>query len=150
MPTHHRGPAREVRALDAYIKLLRAADTVGARLNKGLSDRGLTPGQLGVLEALFHLGALGPQELGRKLLRSNANVTTVVDNLERAGLARRTRRGDDRRCVTVTLTPAGRRTITRVFPEHAAQIADLFSALSPAEQDELGALCKRLGTGGKS
>ena len=123
MGTHYNGRAAEVRALDAYIKLARATTSVGVRLSRPLAEAGLTPTQLGVVEALLHLGPLGQRVLGDKLLMSGGNITTVVDNLERRGLVRRERRGDDRRHVTVHLTPEGRRLISRVFPGHVAAIA---------------------------
>jgi len=103
--THYVGRAAEVRALDTYIKLTRATSSVGVRLSRRLAAAELTPTQLGVLEALLHLGALGQRVLGDKLLMSGGNITTVVDNLERRRLVRRERRGDDRRHVTVHLTP---------------------------------------------
>jgi MarR family 2-MHQ and catechol resistance regulon transcriptional repressor len=143
--TRYKGRPAEVRALNAYIKLTRATSSLGARLARRLADTGLTPTQLGVLEALLHLGPLGQRGLGEKLLMSGANITTVVDNLERRGLVRRERREADRRNVTVQLTTEGRRLITRVFPGHAAAIAEAFSVLSAAEQDELGRLTKKLG-----
>src|SRR2546430_16978870 len=68
MGTHYRGRAAEVRALDTYIKLTRATSSVGVRLSRGLAEAGLTPTQLGVLEALLHLGPLGQRVLGGKLL----------------------------------------------------------------------------------
>ena len=145
--THYRGRPAEVRALNAYIKLTRAVSSVGARLSRPLADQGLTPTQLGVLEALLHLGPLGQRVLGEKLLMSGGNITTVVDNLERRELVRRERSGDDRRNVTVHLTTDGRRLIASVFPGHAAAIAEAFSVLTTAEQDELARLTKKLGLG---
>jgi MarR family 2-MHQ and catechol resistance regulon transcriptional repressor len=145
MPTHHRGSRREVRALDAFIKLTRAGDSLEQRLQPPIGDEGLTMGQFGVLEALHHLGPLSQCEIGRKLLRSNANVTTVIDNLEKASLVRRERSAEDRRVVHVHLTVEGRARIARVFPAHARRVADLMSALAPAEQRELGRLCRKLG-----
>ncbi|HEV8585888.1 MAG TPA: MarR family winged helix-turn-helix transcriptional regulator [Methylomirabilota bacterium] len=145
MGTHYKGRPAEVRALDAYIKLTRAGSAVGARLGRRLAAEGLTPTQLGVLEALLHLGPLGQRALGGKLLMSGANITTVVDNLERRGLVRRERRGDDRRNVTVHLTADGRRLITRIFPGHVAAIVEAFAALTPGEQETLGRLAKKLG-----
>jgi MarR family 2-MHQ and catechol resistance regulon transcriptional repressor len=144
MPTRYRGSAREVRALDAYIKLSRALETIGGRLDEAL-DGTVTHGQLAVLEALLHLGPLSQRDLGRKLLRSNANVSTVIDNLEKAGHVTRCRDAGDRRLVTVSLTRTGRALIERVFPVHAARIAELMGELSPEEQEQLGALCKKLG-----
>jgi len=143
--THYDGRPAEVRALDAYIKLTRAVSSVGARLAPALATAGLTPTQLGVLEALLHLGPLGQRVLGDKLLMSGGNITTVVDNLEARGLVRRERRGDDRRQVTVHLTPEGRRLITKVFPNHVSAIVEVFSALTPSEQETLGRLAKKLG-----
>jgi MarR family 2-MHQ and catechol resistance regulon transcriptional repressor len=143
--THYDGRPAETRALDAYIKLTRAAASVDARLAPGLAEAGLTPTQLGVLEALLHLGPLGQRTLGAKLLSSGGNITTVVDNLERHGLVRRERRDDDRRHVTVHLTPEGRRLISKVFPAHVREIVAAFSALTAAEQETLGRLAKKLG-----
>src|SRR2546430_6740470 len=134
MGTHYNGRVAEVRALDAYIKLARATTSVGVRLSRPLAEAGLTPTQVGVVEALLHLGPLGQRVLGDKLLMSGGNITTVVDNLERRGLVRRERRGDDRRHVTVHLTPEGRRLISRVFPGHVAAIVEAFSALTAAER----------------
>ena len=148
MPTRHVGAAHEVRALNCFIKLMRAADTVSARLQRTLAPHGLTLGQLGVLEALLHAGPLCQRDLGRKLLRSGANVTTVVANLERAGLVARTRDAQDRRLMTVSLTPTGRVLIAEVFPEHVAHIVAVLGALAPEEQEELARLCKKLGLAG--
>lgn len=145
MPTRHSGSTREVRALDAFIKLSRAVRTVGGEMQKSFVASGLTEGQFGVLEALLHAGPLGQKELGSKLLCSPANLCTVLDNLEKMDYVTRVRDDQDRRNVIVSLTPIGRQTIKRAFPAHAAHIADLMNALTPAEQDALGALCKKLG-----
>ena len=145
MPTHYRGAPAEVAALDAYIKLMRAADSVTARLEPIMASAGLTVGQFGTLEALLHLGPLCQRDLGRKLLRSNGNITVVVGNLARRGLVRRTRRPDDRRFITVTLTDKGRRLIGGMFPSHARHVVREMRALSPADQAELGRLCRQLG-----
>lgn len=145
MPTHFQGSPEQVRALDTFIKLVRATETLNARLQAHLSEEGLTLGQLGALEALLHLGPMCQRALGKKLLRSDANVTTVLDNLERAALIRRERSAQDRRLVYVELTEAGRDLIGRIFPEHARLIAESLSALTAAEQKELARLCKKLG-----
>ncbi len=145
MPTHFDGTAKEVRALNAYIKLMRATERMAQQLAVLLGKEGITLGQLAVLEALLHLGPLSQKALCQKLLRSGSNVTTVVDNLEREGFVTRRRDEADRRLVTVALTRAGDKLIARVFPLHAADIARLLSGLSGEEQDALGALAKKLG-----
>jgi MarR family transcriptional regulator, 2-MHQ and catechol-resistance regulon repressor len=145
MGTHYKGTSREVLALDGFIKLMRATDSIGAHLSRHTEAAGLTLGQFGVLEALLHLGPMSQRDLGAKLLRSGSNVTVVLDNLERRGLVRRTRRKDDRRAIEVALTADGRRLITGLFPKHARLITRLFGALSSREQQRLGRLCKTLG-----
>ncbi len=147
MSTRHRGSAKEVRALNAYIALMRAAESVTGRLQARLAGESLTVGQFGALEALYHLGPMRPNELARKLLRSAGNMTTVLDNLEKHGLAVRRREEDDRRCLTVHITDAGRRLMGRLFPEHARAVAREFGVLTDAEQEELRRLCRTLGTG---
>jgi MarR family 2-MHQ and catechol resistance regulon transcriptional repressor len=145
MGTHFRGSAAEIRALDAYIKLMRASGTLSETAREGIRAEGFNENQFGVLETLFHLGPLSQYVLGAKLFTSRPNVTLVVDQLELKGLVSRHRSTKDRRSVNVHLTPAGRRRIEKIFPRHAALIADLFEGLSAAEQEELGRLCKKLG-----
>jgi MarR family 2-MHQ and catechol resistance regulon transcriptional repressor len=145
MGTHHRGPPDEIRALDAFIKLSRAKASVDARLNRLFPKYKLTESQFGTLEALLHLGPLCQTSLAGKLLTSGANVTTVVDNLEKRGLVQRVRSTEDRRFVRVHLTDAGRALIAEIFPLHARSIADAFTALSPAELEAFSSLCKKLG-----
>lgn len=148
MPTHYKGSAAEIEALNAYIKLRRALGGMDLALQRHLQQEGLTESQFGVLEVLLHLGPMSQRCIGRKLFTSGANITTILDNLERRGLIERRRCPEDRRAFTVHLTPAGRDLITNIFPGHASRVAEHFSVLSVQEQQELGRLCKKLGLRG--
>ncbi|NUO20222.1 MarR family transcriptional regulator [bacterium] len=145
MGTKHKGNASEIRALDAYIKLMRAADSVTSRVTKALSPHNLTGSQFGVLEALMHLGELHQNELGQKLLKSSGNITLVVDNLEKRGLIERERSKEDRRFVWVRLTKAGDAFIQKVFPEIVPVITDALVVLSPFEIDKMAEYLKQVG-----
>ena len=145
MPTRYRGDEREIRALNAFITLLRAAEAVSASVNQRLAGRRLTSSQFGVLEALLHLGPLCQGDLAGKLLRSGASVTSVVAGLEKRGLLIRQRTEEDKRFVRVALTGKGRKLIDEVFPGHAKAVADRLAVLPPEEQDELRRLCRKLG-----
>jgi MarR family transcriptional regulator, 2-MHQ and catechol-resistance regulon repressor len=145
VPTHYRGSDDERRALDVYIKLARAVASVDGAINRPLADAGLTTSQFGVLEALWHLGPLGHGAIGRKILKSSANVTTVIDNLCRLGLVTREADSADRRVRTVALTPAGREVVERVLPEHVRRVRSAFACLTPDEQETLGTLLRRVG-----
>lgn len=149
MPTHYQGTPQEVQALDAFIKLTRAADSFSNRLHSHSTMGGLTPTQFGVLESLYHLGPMSQGEISAKLLKSGGNMTLVVDNLEKQGLVRRERGTKDRRVVTVSLTPAGRELIDDIFPAHVAAVVEEMSVLNTDEQKTLGRLCRKLGKGKK-
>lgn len=133
-------------ALDAYVKLMRAAESVSARAHIVLPE-GVTITQFAALEALYHRGALYQSELAGKLLKSSGNLTLVVDNLERDGLVARERDPEDRRYIRVALTAQGRKFITALFPKIAASLAREFAVLTAEEQRTLAALCRKLGLG---
>ncbi|MBW4521935.1 MAG: MarR family transcriptional regulator [Scytolyngbya sp. HA4215-MV1] len=145
MGTHHQGTEQEVRALDACIKLVRAAESVSSQIHHHLEAVNLTVSQFGVLEALWHLGTLSQSDLAHKLLRSGGNMTLVIDNLEKRQLVRRDRQSRDRRVVQVCLTDAGTQLIQEIFPRHVAAIVQTMNILTATEQEELGRLCRRLG-----
>jgi MarR family transcriptional regulator, 2-MHQ and catechol-resistance regulon repressor len=150
MPTHYDGTPEEILALDTFIKLSRAMISFHTRLlARGQLD-GLTISQFGVLEALYHLGTMRQGELSRKLLSSTGNMTMVLDNLEKNGLVKRIRSEQDRRMVQIELTHAGRERIEKVLPAHVEVIREEMAVLSPAEQAELGKLCRKLGRGSSS
>jgi len=143
--TKYQGTHAEIQALDVYIKLTRAAASVLERTNRHLSEFGLTPSQFGVLEVLYHLGTLPQIEISRKLLLSTANMTTVLQNLEKNGLVCRERDPHDQRYVQVSITDAGRVLMKEVLPAHVAGILAEISVLSNEEQQTLERLCRKLG-----
>jgi MarR family 2-MHQ and catechol resistance regulon transcriptional repressor len=145
MGTHFKGKAAEVRALDAYVKLVRATASVHRRIERTLTEHKLTENQLAVLEVILHLGPQCQRALAEKLLTSGPSVTLLVDQLEHRGHVRRERNTEDRRFITVQLTAEGRRFIEKIFPGHVEAIVGTFGALTGAQQEELGRLCKTLG-----
>ena len=138
-------PTRIAEALRAYVKLLRAGKAVLARVEPRLAACGLTPTQLGVLEAILHKGPLTQRQLGRKVLTSAGNLTDVIDKLTARGLVERRRSPTDRRSVSVALTRAGQDMIGTLFPRHASDIAAAMDDLTLPELQELGRLLRKVG-----
>lgn len=145
MASRFQGTRAEERALDTYVKLRRAINTLGVREAEVMRSAGLTESQFGVLEAVLHLGPLCQREIAAKILKSAGNLTTVIDNLERRGLVERQRDLEDRRVIHVHLTADGERLIRDLFPRHVAALVQSFNVLTTAEQERLGELCRRLG-----
>lgn len=132
-------------ALNTYVKLMRAANSARNVAARHLGESGLTLTQFAVLEALYHLGPMSLTDISQKVLTTGGNLTMVVGNLEREGLARRQRCPEDRRMLIVVLTSKGKSLIRGLFPEHSSAIADFMDALTPEEQKSLGNLCRKLG-----
>ncbi len=145
MPTHYEGTPDEVLALDTYIKLSRAMESLDARLSRQHTLDGLTLTQFGVLEVLYHLGSLSQTAIGAKLLKSGGNITLVIDNLEKHGYVKRRRCENDRRIMWVDLTPLGRAKIEAILPVHVAAITAEMRVLPDDELRELGRLLRKLG-----
>jgi DNA-binding MarR family transcriptional regulator len=78
----------------------RAFDNLAARrLGVNVTD-------LDCLNVIERRGSLTAGELATEAGLTSGAITGVIDRLERAGFARRTRDPDDRRRVTVAVTPA--------------------------------------------
>jgi MarR family 2-MHQ and catechol resistance regulon transcriptional repressor len=146
VPTRYPGTAAQQRALNAYIKFMRASETIRTMASREIRDYGLTASQFAVMEALYWLGDLTFGELGQKVLMSGGNLTVVADNLERDGFVSRCRSTEDRRSIRVALTAAGRKRIGAVMERHVGFLVQAMSALNGAEQSTLETLCRKLGT----
>ncbi|VAX21082.1 hypothetical protein MNBD_NITROSPINAE02-495 [hydrothermal vent metagenome] len=145
MATKHKGTTRETTALDAFIRLNRATESLAALVGARVARRNLTIGQFGALEALYHVGPMCQKALGGKILRSGGNITMIVNNLEKAKLAKRVHCATDKRMYEIHLTPKGKRLIKTLFPVVLETIVEGMSALTMKDQKTLGEMCKRLG-----
>jgi DNA-binding MarR family transcriptional regulator len=101
---------------EATLNLVRTASLVTDALELLLKPYGISPAQYNVLRILR--GA-APQGLGRNEIRGRLvarmpDVTRLLDRMERAGLVRRERDGEDRRCVPTYLTERGRALLDRL------------------------------------
>jgi MarR family 2-MHQ and catechol resistance regulon transcriptional repressor len=142
--TKYRGNRKERLALSTFVKLLRAAETVSAKVHSHLAGAKLTISQFGVLEALYHLGPMCQRDIAKKILKSTGNLTTVIDNLEKRKLVRRERNEDDRRYFNVVLTEKGGKIMKKIFPDHASRILQAMDNLTEREQKQFGILCKKI------
>jgi MarR family 2-MHQ and catechol resistance regulon transcriptional repressor len=137
--------SRQRRALRAYVRLMRAANTLRSFAARQLAHTGLTLTQFAVLEALYHLGPMSLSEVARKVLTTGGNLTMVVGNLEKQGLVNRRCSAEDARVYILSLTAKGKSLISDIFPQHATALTERFQVLKPEEQELLGDLCRKLG-----
>lgn len=137
--------SEQAAALDVFIKLMRATESVSSDVHRAISASGLSVSQFGILEALYHRGEMSQTELAGKILKSAGNITMVINNLEKRGLAVRKRCTEDKRTCIIRLTPRGESLIANIFPAHAERIRRRMAALSVGELKRLGDLLKKLG-----
>jgi MarR family 2-MHQ and catechol resistance regulon transcriptional repressor len=142
------GDKKRRRALAAFHALQRVAERSVVPVDAAVAPFGLTGTQFAVLDLLIGHDAQQPllhqQELADRLGRSKAQMTAILDALDRRGLVRRERHATDRRRVGVRLTLAGRAAHARAEPARSAAIVSLMEGLSGDQRAKLGRLCRRL------
>jgi MarR family 2-MHQ and catechol resistance regulon transcriptional repressor len=131
-------------AVDAYVALRRAADSVFRFVEAELGAKGVTTAQYGILLESMRSGPLMLTELSDLIFRSNSTITALIDRLEADELVKRLAHETDRRVTLVELTPAGRDLMERIRGPHRAALADMLACLSPEEMVLLRGLVDRV------
>lgn len=134
------------RRLRTWIRLLRITRSNENHLRESLRvNHDTTLPRFDVAAALYRVGTpIKMSELSQMLLVSNGNATTVVDRLEKDGLAAREPSGDDKRVVLVGLTPAGNTWFKNLADAHENEINLLFAALGHDDLSLIRDLMRRL------
>ena len=129
-----------------FLVLWKAASALESYAEQSISQLEMCGSDFAVLEALLHKGPLAVNEIGKKVLLTSGSITVAVDRLEDKGLVERRAHGTDRRARIVHLTKEGRKLITRVYSEHAADMEKLAAAsLTKSERKTLIGLLKKIG-----
>jgi DNA-binding MarR family transcriptional regulator len=87
---------------------------------------------------------LSPTDLYRGLMRSSGAMTNRLHRLEATGLIRRVPDPGDGRGLLVELTDEGRALVDEVAPVHVDNERAMLAALTPAEQQRLVGLLRKL------
>jgi len=102
----------------AYFSLITAADILGGEFARLFRAHGITATVFNAMRIL----AQGPEEgqrigeIGDQLIQRVPDITRLIDRMERDGYVRRQRDSQDRRAVTIKLTPAGKRKCEGLYP----------------------------------
>jgi DNA-binding MarR family transcriptional regulator len=124
--------------------VMRLARTLRSRWRDALAPWDLSPHQARALRVVSAREGVRLSELAEALHIAPRSATEVADALQERGLVERTADPADRRAVVLTPTEAGRQVRREVDDARAADSAELFARLSPADRAELAGILRRL------
>lgn len=131
--------------LKAVAIMLRATHALENILKKDIASYGINPTEFGVLEYLYHKGSQPMQSIGKKLLMANSSMTYVIDQLHKKKHVKRVKNPEDKREITIELTPSGTAFFESIFPNHKKTVKTVFSILNTEELVTLTTLLKKVG-----
>lgn len=118
--------------------LLRRAHQISAAVfEDACSELGLTPAQFGVLTVLQAHPGLGQSSLARALGFDKVTVLRVLRGLETRGFLTRCATPENRRNISVTLTPAGADLLQQAQKPAERAYRRLMAPLDRDQQDQL-------------
>lgn len=128
---------KKQQVLELWDKLSKAYDKVKRLQSKQMFQEKLTTPQFGVLEILLKNGPIPLKKISDEMMVTGANITCVVDNLEKEGFVRRIHSKEDRRVILADLTDEGRAKINSIMPSYADNMANALGVLNDGEMKEL-------------
>jgi MarR family 2-MHQ and catechol resistance regulon transcriptional repressor len=141
----------EFRAEDALvvISLIRTEDVYARAREAYLARFGLSGATLNLLMFLDSSveEAVPMSVLSESLLVSKANITGLMDSLEKRGYVRRRPDPQDRRVILAEITEKGRAVLHRLLPRHFRAVEAMLKDLSPKEKEALVELLARIRAG---
>jgi len=136
--------AKSELAVNIWTKLSRTYEYFRNSQARSLYLHNLTGPQFNVLEVLYNHGTMSLKKISERLSVSGANITCVVDNLEKDGLVRRIPSKEDRRVIFAEITPKGKQKTEKVFPIHINNVTAIVDTLSESEQKDLEKILEKL------
>lgn len=131
------------------IELTAFQDNLDDVLEMHFSQYGLSKAKFNALIQLYMTGGQGlsQSELGKKLLVSRANITRLIDRLEKDGLVIRQPDSKDKRVFQLYLTDRATALMNFFVPIHNQYILRLVSVLDDKEKELLLSLLSKLKKG---
>ena len=118
-----------------------------------LKPHGLTDVQFNLMLLLKHQPGeeegLSQARISEMMLVNRANITSLIDRMEKAGYVVRTAADGDRRYNIIKLTAKGRKLTDKVEPIYAKEVTRIMSPLNKSERLKLTAMLEKIRAGMK-
>ncbi len=135
-------------AHEALLNIYYSAARIRKKAGEFFRRYGLTDVQFNVLSLLRHqcgeVGGLTQVELSKMMLVNRANITTLIDRMEKAGLVLRKPAPDDRRFNIIELTPYGIEMYQKVREVYKRKIGEIMHVLNDDELESLKTILEKL------
>lgn len=141
-----RGLLKEL-SIGVWVRILRVYTVISTEIRKKVGKKGLTLPQLYVIATIGLQGAMPLGKLGKELLVTKGNITTIVDHLVRDDFVIRDQDKKDRRKMWVRLTPKGEQLFNEVLAAYEEEFVPLMHCLSQEELKQLSLLLKKMAEG---
>jgi DNA-binding MarR family transcriptional regulator len=126
---------------EALLNIYYTANLIKKRADTFFKTFGLTDVQYNVMTLLTYQagadGGLSQAQLSEKMLVNRANITSLVDRMEKAELVNRTAHSEDRRFNIIKLTTKGTKLFAKVEPHYLEQVQQVMSGATEPEQKKL-------------
>jgi DNA-binding MarR family transcriptional regulator len=126
---------------EALLNIYYTASLIKKRADVFFKTFGLTDVQFNVMMLLHYhsgpQGGLSQVQLSDMMLVNRANITTLIDRMEKASLVMRTSASEDRRTNIIKLTSKGKRLFAKTEPLYAEQVQQVMSGVTKLEQKKL-------------
>lgn len=128
--------------MNALMRTAANLDVLQGRISK---RGGIPCAQLNALQILAEFPeGLSRNDLGKRLINPEADVTRLLDRMEEAGLVVRERTNKDRRVVLTRITLKGLEAVKEIDPQLEKEMNELFSTLSEDETQSLLAVLSKI------
>ena len=111
---------------------------------KRVSHLNLTNPQFNVLATLKSGGSMSLRNISKKLNVTGANITCVMDNLQKRNFAERIPSKSDRRIINAKLTEEGEKILKEITPLYKQSINEETKNLTDEEKETLVKLLAKL------
>ena len=133
---------------EALLNIYYTANLLKKRADVLFRTAGLTDVQYNVMALLTYQagkeGGLSQAQLSDMMLVNRANITSLVDRMEKSGLVMRTAHSEDRRFNIIKLTTKGAKLFPKVEPYYFEQIRKVMSGVTEPEQKKLMAILEKV------
>jgi DNA-binding MarR family transcriptional regulator len=135
-------------AHEALLNIYYTASMMKKRADAFFDQFKLTDVQFNLISLLYFQsgpeGGLSQAQISDMMLVNRANITALVDRMEKAGLVARTAHSNDRRFNIIKLTTKGKNLFEKVEPLYIEQVRQAMSPISQAQMKTLMGILEKV------